>query len=124
LLVKNNADDWTGKPICRKPYGELAKHHIFPRGFIKEKIEFESNEIEKMKINCLGNITFIDKSENISIGDTDPKEYLKGYDPLVLEKHFIPVDESLWDINRYDEFLDRRVELIYEFSKKIFDFIR
>ena len=53
----------------------------------------------------------------------DPKKYLKKLyevDPELLEKHLIPTDEELWDIDRFSEFLKKRRELIKEAIEKEF----
>ena len=123
LLVKNEADNWVGRPIKDCKFDSLAKHHIFPKDFLSEKMTFESNEDEKIKVNNLGNITFIDKKENGSIGAQDPKEYLGKYTEA-LRRHFIPTDRDLWDVENYDSFLEERVKLIYEAGKRFFEFFR
>lgn len=119
LLVKNNADDWTGKLIKECNMKELEKHHIFPRDYLKENMSFETDEDEEKKINCLGNITFINKNVNIEIGDSPPKDYLPNY-LNALEGHFIPDDESLWTIDNYESFLEERLNLIYSAGKRYF----
>ena len=121
LLVKNNADDWTGKLIKECNMRELERHHIFPRDFLKENMNFETDEDEEKKINCMGNITFISKPINIEIGDTPPEEYLPKYlNEFEFERHFIPDDKSLWTVDNYESFLEERLELIYSAEKKYF----
>jgi len=119
LLVKNNADDWTGRLIKECNMRDLDKHHIFPRNYLKENMSFETDEDEEKRINCISNITFISKSVDIEIGDTPPKEYLPKY-LNELEGHFIPDDESLWTVDNYESFLEKRLELIYSAGKKYF----
>ncbi len=123
LLVKNNADNWSGTPIKTCNYRDLDKHHIFPREFLRNRIEFETNEDEKIKINNLGNITFIDRGEDIRIGNRDPAEYLRDYTELTLEKHFIPLSRDLWSVENYDSFLEERIRILHESSKRFFDFV-
>ncbi len=124
LLVKNEADNWVGKLIKMCEFSSLAKHHIFPREFLKKKMSFETSEDERIKINNLGNITFIDLQENIRIDAKDPKEYLSNYEAEMLERHFIPVEKDLWDLERYDHFLEERVALIYEAGKRFYNFFK
>jgi len=119
LLVKNNADDWAGKLIKKCNRKNLERHHIFPRDYLKENMSFETDEDEEIKINCIGNVTFTSKSINVEIGDTPPEKYLPKYHGE-LEKHFIPDDESLWGIDNYETFLEKRLELIYSAARKYF----
>ena len=123
LLVKNDADDWTGYKIYRRKWQEeLSKHHIFPRNYLDEhRDELELEEIEEFNIlaNNLCNITIINKSKNSQIGDRSPREYLKEIEESVLEKHLIPTDESLWEVSRYYDFIRERIELI-KYNIKIY----
>ncbi len=119
LLVKNNADDWTGRPIKECNMRDLDKHHIFPKDYLRENKNFETDEDEEKEVNCIGNITFINRLINIEIGDTPPIEYLPKYFNE-LEKHFIPDNEYLWTIDNYESFLEKRLELIYYAGKKYF----
>ncbi|RLG19095.1 hypothetical protein DRN63_00375 [Nanoarchaeota archaeon] len=115
LLVKNDADDWTGIRIRARKWGDLSTHHLFPRDYIldnKDKLEYEDqDELEKL-ISNICNISKIEKSKNIEIGSTPPKKYLKELDITTLDKHMIPRDDSLYDIEHYDEFLEKRMKLI------------
>jgi len=121
LLVKNGADDWTGIRINVRSWKDLSTHHIFPRDYLldnKDKLEYEDeDELEKL-INNISNITKIEKSKNIEIDGKPPKEYLKELDATALNKHMIPGDESLYDIDHYDEFMEKRIQLILNNVKK------
>lgn len=128
LLVRNDATDWSGRLIKECNFRELDKHHIFPRNFLKNNITFETEELEKIKVNNLGNITFIDRSIDISIRSSDPKKYLSEFSREVIEKHFIPsLDDEIWETEdievRYDLFLEKRLELIYTTAKNYYDFV-
>lgn len=128
LLIKEDADDWTGRTLRTCKFRELAKHHIVPREHLRGRVEFESKDEEKRKINCLGNITFVSKTVNETIGDSDPAVYLKDYDDQkILLKHFIPTDASLWkiwEVDDYDRFVEERGKLIYKAGKKHYDFFK
>jgi len=111
LLAKNDATDWTGNLITEKAISEIARHHIFPKEELRE-IQDEIN------INHIGNLTFIDKGINEGLQNTPPKEYLQNFEPDVLQKHFIPTDRNLWIIDNYDDFLDKRIELMWNSISK------
>ena len=70
----------------------------------------------------VANITIISSSANKKIEFRDPKGYLKELyevDPELLEKHFIPTDKELWDIDdRFSEFLKERMRLIINAIEK------
>jgi len=87
---------------------DLHIHHIFPKEFLERRGYTE-------EWDNVANITIISKKANEKIKFKDPKEYLKELykvDPELLEKHFIPTDEGLWDVNRFSEFLKKRRGLI------------
>ena len=121
-LVKEEADDWTGALIKSRRLDELAKHHIFPREYLEEKgsniVPDEPREKEGF-ISGLGNITFINKQLNAEIGERPPCEYLYDYKKSI-EKHFIPSDTSLWELDKFEQFKEERVRKIYEALKRHF----
>ena len=119
-LVKEKADDWNGALIRSRNLDELAKHHIFPREYLEESniVPDEPREKESF-ISGLGNITFINKQLNAEISKSDPCEYLYNYRNSI-EKHFIPSDTSLWELNKFEQFKEERVKKIYETLKRHF----
>ena len=119
-LTREGADDWTGALIKKKDLNELAKHHIFPKEFLEnsEIVPDEPREKEKF-ISGLGNITFINNDLNAEIGDTPPEEYLDKYLGSI-DKHFIPSDKELWTIDKYEEFKEERVKMLYKALRKHF----
>lgn len=106
LLHKNNATDWAGRPINERKFNQLARHHIFPKDELKEKGE------DEIMTNHLGNLTFIDQRLNEELQNRLPEEYLNEY-AQVLEKHLIPTDKELWKIDNYSQFIDKRMELLW-----------
>jgi hypothetical protein len=120
-LVDNNADDFTGKLIKNAKHNELSRHHIFPRALIREQYnipeEMSEEDYPIRGINGLGNITFINKEINSEIYDEKPKNYLAKYSKETLKRHFIPIEYEFWDVKKFDEFADKRIEQLYEFLK-------
>jgi len=108
------AKDWdlSQKPMV-PPIGkvnprELQIHHIFPRDIL-EKIGKEQ------LVDDVANITIVSSKANERIGNKLPSNYLKELyeeDPELLKRHLVPIDEELWDIKNYEEFLKKRRELI------------
>lgn len=128
-----SAKDWTNPAMSlySKSVGynnHLQRHHIFPKDFLYQKYN-SSNSIHKAMINEIGNIAFITQGSNMDIFTKDPKEYLPKIDPVQLRKQFVPTDEKLYSLDRYEQFLEKRRELLckginaflssyYEDSKK------
>jgi len=50
--------------------------------------------------------------------DKPPSEYLPEYPAL--KKHFIPQSKELWEIDKFEDFKQKRIEEIYEAMKKHF----
>lgn len=84
----------------------VDRHHLLPRA--------QFPDLSRRTADVIANIAFIVGDVNKSIGQTGPEVYLKRLAPRVLKSQCIPVDESLWDINRAEEFWDARRELLAE----------
>ena len=114
VLKQNGAKDWwTGISLSDKHIGKshlLQYHHIFPKSLLK-KVPYEKKEINEMS-----NMAFIGGKTNRSITNKEPKIYFKdiiekrGKDALTSQ--LIPMDESLWELNKYPIFLQKRREAI------------
>lgn len=128
LLVKNEATDWAGRMLRSISLGRLVKHHIFPRDFLRERLATEEDEEQDEElINNFANLTWIDEEKNPSIGDTSPDEYIREVvsdDSHVsledAERHFIPTDRRLLDVQHYEEFLEERLRQIHKFATTVF----
>ena len=105
LLHRNEATDWAGRNVNVESE-DCVIHHIFPRELLK------GEEYEDELINCLGNLTFIDRSINGELLDTPPDVYLKDYVSRhdIFDRHMIPSDTRLWKLENYGKFLDTRAE--------------
>ncbi|MGB9693512.1 MAG: GmrSD restriction endonuclease domain-containing protein [Fervidobacterium sp.] len=111
LLFRGNASNWAGQPVKSS---NTIIHHIFPRDYLRE-----NNITDRNAINDFANITLIDSGINGEIGDTAPSEYLKNYSEKILESHFIPLNEDLWEIDNYENFLVERSKLIWKALEKL-----
>lgn len=101
-------------------FRDSHKHHIFPRAKVKL---YSPEYIARM--NNIANITFVHGDPNkFEFSDRYPSEYLKELSSFkgssdteikeALGKHFIPSDEKLWEIEKFDEFLNYRTHRITE----------
>jgi hypothetical protein len=110
-LCLSDASDWEGTLIRELGSESLARHHLFPRSLFRTVGE------EEGLISGIGNITLISPSLNSELSDKPPAEYLHQYGDE-LRKHFIPEDRELWGKDRFEEFCERRAELIHSFLKE------
>ena len=81
-------------------------HHIFPQKCLK------GTQFEEKK-DHIANLTLITSKSNKEIRDKKP-EYLRDIEDYIKEQHFIPKDEALYEIKKYEDFLQTRQELISE----------
>ncbi|RSN75113.1 MAG: hypothetical protein DSO07_07360 [Thermoproteota archaeon] len=114
VVYKKEAKDWFSKK--RLGYLEpdeinrdftIEVHHFFPKNILREK-GYRKDEQE-----ALANIAFINPGTNKRLRD-EPYIYIKKYkiSEEELSKQLIPIDERLWEVDHYREFLDRRSEII------------
>jgi hypothetical protein len=123
ILVKSNgAVDWlNGIPLDTRQSGpySIQSHHIFPTSRLRKEGGYDAkNYLHKQIMNEIANRAFLTADTNIiEISDRLPKEYFPEIErrfPGALEGQFIPMDESLWEIDRYEDFLKKRREMIAE----------
>ncbi len=89
----------------------LEVHHIFPKNLLY------THGYDKAEVNTLANYTFLTKDTNLQISNRLPKEYFEDINkqfPGALESHWIPMDQELWEIERYFDFVDARRGLLAE----------
>ena len=121
LCKANKAIDWFNGSPLGNTFGrsyQIHSHHIFPTSLLYSSGKyFADNHIHKKLVNEIANRAFLTSDSNISLSNRPPKEYLKEVElkyPGALEKQFIPTEPSLWEIDRYEDFLAKRRELISE----------
>jgi hypothetical protein len=121
-LKARGAKDWrTGLALSLTHQGRshfVEAHHIFPKALLR-KAGYETAEI-----NEIANMAFVSGETNRKISSRPTNQYLaevkERYGPQALEMHCIPLDENLWRVEAYPEFLEfRRAAL----SRAVNDFI-
>jgi hypothetical protein len=95
-------DLFSGSPILLQ--GNVDRHHILPRAQFAERKRYTADTI--------ANIAFVSDGTNRSVGAASPDVYLDQLETEVLESQCIPVDRSLWRIDRADEFWHARRQLL------------
>ncbi|MCL2128798.1 MAG: DUF262 domain-containing protein [Treponema sp.] len=123
LLTRvNHAKDWgSGLELSNTLLGRnssLEIHHIFPKNVLYK------HKYSKALVNSLGNYTFLTKDTNIKISDKEPSIYISEFiksNPGVVESHWIPTDYQLLSVEKYEQFLGRRRELLAESTNQFLD---
>ncbi|HEX6681606.1 MAG TPA: DUF262 domain-containing protein [Candidatus Limnocylindrales bacterium] len=122
LLVTylNGAQDWWyGTDLMTGLAGDqrLEHHHIHPVATLDEKYE-------KADINDLANLIFISGKANRKISYRSPRLYFAEVGDEELRAHYIPLDESLRDIDAYMQFLTERRRLLADAMNSLLDKFR
>jgi hypothetical protein len=91
----------------------VNRHHILPRAQFPER--------RRSIADTLANIAFIGGEANRAVGAASPDVYLAKIDRAVLDSQCIPLDETLWNIDRAAEFWQQRRELL---ASAFNDFLR
>ncbi|WP_148252240.1 GmrSD restriction endonuclease domain-containing protein [Aidingimonas lacisalsi] len=116
------AKDWgLGIALKKNMLGSnsgLELHHIFP------KHRLRAFGYDRKQVNSLANFCFLTKGSNLSISNRLPVEYFEevreNY-PDALQSQWVPLDESLWQIERYPDFLKARRELLAQATNALLD---
>lgn len=126
LAKAHGAVDWfNGAPLgsTHGNFYSIHSHHIFPQSLLyKEKYNSESY-MDRQKVNEIANRAFLTANTNLTISNKSPEKYLPGVEqnyPGSLLSQFVPVDPTIWKIEKYEEFLASRRELI---ARKINEFM-
>ena len=113
----NGARDWfTGLTLYRQAVGAsngLESHHIFPKAFLRKA--GYAPDANKGLINQVANRAFLTQKANRSIAAMSPVAYLPRVQddhPGALQAQSIPMNRELWEVERFQEFLDTRCRLL------------
>lgn len=97
----------------------LEMHHIFPKSRLYKR-GYSRNEV-----NALANYTCLTKEINLEVSNRHPAEYIPEYVPKhpgAVESHWIPMDDdALWQLDKYQDFLKARRELLVEAANEFLD---
>jgi hypothetical protein len=97
----------------------LQLHHIFPKAQLNKTKEFSRAEV-----NALANFTFLTQETNLKVSDRLPADYLPEFarrHPDALKSHWLPFDPDLWEIEKYEQFLSKRRELLADAANRFLD---
>ncbi|MDE2860449.1 MAG: DUF262 domain-containing protein [Chloroflexota bacterium] len=122
--VQHSRDWCSGIELSHLTLGRsssLQLHHIFPKSRLYD------NGYSLREVNALANFTFLTQSCNLEVSNRYPSEYLPKYRDSqsgAVESHWIPMDEDLWQIGRYRDFLAKRRELLAAAANGFLDALR
>lgn len=86
-------------------------HHIYPKAFLIKR------GVATDKINALCNFCFLPAGSNKKISQRQPSDYIFNLVPVesrkqILESNIMPLRMEVYSEDNYDEFINRRAELI------------
>ena len=96
-------------------WGTMQFHqdHIFARGLFKPRELSSQNRLEwNSSKERIGNLCLLLATENIGKQDMPVADWLETREPGFLKRHLIPPDRSLWNFDRFPDFLKARETLI------------
>ena len=113
--VRGAQDFLTGIELKQSLLGKLSSlqvHHVFPK---KQLYDFDYTRSE---VNAVANFAFLTQESNLIISKRPPMDYfhevLNTGHAKALESQWIPMDQSLWTMDKYPQFLNARRELLAE----------
>lgn len=106
-------------PEPASQYETFEVDHIFPRSQLSQENLVDeygmqlarASRYESLRDNIL-NLQFLTPNENSEKADTDYVEWLESRHGSQIERHYIPDDESLYEVQNFEEFLNERENLI------------
>lgn len=108
----------------RSKKSALERHHLFPKAWLNR-----NGITEQRDTNQIANFALVEWSDNISISDSHPSEYLPLYLTRITDEqkvemyrhHALPDN---WETLSYFEFLSQRRKLIARVIKDAYDLIK
>jgi hypothetical protein len=111
-------------PAIKSRKKALERHHLFPRAWL------ESQQVDDLKrINQVANFALLEWPDNIDISDDSPMEYVPkiqnrfsaGEWNVMYEHHALP---NSWHTLSYDDFLNKRRQLMAAIIRKGFESLK
>lgn len=115
------AQDWVnGQPVQGNLLGKanvIEYHHIFPQSLLYAPKGPYSTALSKdqQRVNEIANLAFMTSVANKEISNKKPAEYLpkvREHFPKALSQQSVPENPALWDLDRYEDFLTERREML------------
>jgi len=120
--IRRDAVDWfKGIKLRRESFAEdqqIEYHHIFPKKLL------DARGVDRFLRDELANIAFLGQKANRRIRSRPPSEYLPDvakHDRARLEAQLVPMDTALWEIERFEEFLVARRQILADAMNNILE---
>lgn len=103
-----------GTPLRANLLGKMSRlevHHIFPKSQLRKR------KYGKAEVNALANFCFLTKDTNLKISNRLPEVYfpeVEAAHPGALSSQWVPMDEVLWKVENFRDFLEARKSLLAE----------
>lgn len=97
---------------------DFSIDHLFPRDGFKRY-----DNLKELR-DDFGNLALIMRNENSGKNDRPLHEWLATRSGEFLKRHFIPPDQSLWHIGKFEEFLMERRKLLRARLQQVFSLER
>jgi hypothetical protein len=108
LARRNGAKDWFNGVAIGEGQ-DLEYHHIFPKALLSQRYK---DRAQSRLVNQVANLAFLSQRANSKIAASVPSEYLQQVDPSRLQSQYVPTDTSLWTLDRYEDFVRERRQLL------------
>ncbi len=108
LARRAGAQDWFNGVAIGSGQA-LEFHHIFPRAVLRQRYDLKQ---DSRLVNQVANLAFLSQKANARIADSDPSIYLAQIDEARLRAQFVPLDHSLWTLERFEDFVRERRRLL------------
>jgi hypothetical protein len=101
LARRAGAQDWfNGVAIAGGQ--NLEVHHIFPKALLREQYDLAK---DYRLVDQVANLAFLSAKANARISSQSPEEYMKQIEAERLRAQSVPLDQSLWTLDHFQEFL-------------------
>lgn len=121
VALSRGAQDWVnGLPVHGNLLGKanvIEYHHIFPQSLLYAPTGPYNTALSKdqQRVNEIANLAFLTSVGNKEISNKKPAAYLpevRSHFPHALSQQSVPLNPALWELDRYEEFLTERREML------------
>lgn len=118
LAKANDARDWfNGAHLgsTKNSASTIIGHHVFPQKLLYKSGWNADNHLHRQVVNEIANRAFLANTPLASLSGKAPMDYLPSVEekyPGILSAQSIPMDPRLWHLDRYEEFLHQRRNLL------------
>ncbi len=121
-VLRRDATDWfKGIKLRRDSFADdqnIEYHHIFPKKLLNAR------GVDRYIRDEIANIAFLSQKANRKILSSNPAAYLAEiaeHAPERLEAQFVPLDRSLWELERFDDFVTTRRKLLADAMNQVLE---